>query len=62
MVRSIVGTLVEVGRGSAQTKVGPAEVLAAVDRRAAGRTAPAQGLFLLWVKYDGPGDEAIDEE
>jgi tRNA pseudouridine38-40 synthase len=51
MVRSIVGTLVEVGRG-ARDEGWPSEVLAAVDRRAAGRTAPAHGLFLLWVKYD----------
>lgn len=51
MVRNIVGTLVLVGRGSRPISW-PAEVLAAQDRRAAGMTAPAQGLFLLWVKYD----------
>jgi tRNA pseudouridine38-40 synthase len=50
MVRSIVGTLVEVGRG-VRTEVWPAEVLAARDRRAAGMTAPAQGLFLVSVQY-----------
>lgn len=50
MVRSIVGTLVEVGRG-AQAESWPAEVLAALDRRVAGKTAPPQGLFLVRVDY-----------
>lgn len=50
MVRVIVGTLVEVGKGT-QPTTWPAEVLAAKDRRAAGVTAPAQGLFMLWVEY-----------
>jgi tRNA pseudouridine38-40 synthase len=51
MVRAIVGTLIEVGRG-AKPESWVAEVLAARDRSAAGRTAPPQGLFLLWVSYD----------
>jgi tRNA pseudouridine38-40 synthase len=51
MVRAIVGTLVEVGRG-AQPIEWPAQVLAAADRSAGGPTAPAHGLFLLWVKYE----------
>lgn len=50
MVRAIVGTLVEVGRG-AQSPDWVAEVLAAADRGAAGPTAPPQGLFLVEVKY-----------
>lgn len=50
MVRAIVGTLVDVGRG-AQTEVWPAEVVAAMDRKAAGATAPPQGLFLVYVRY-----------
>ncbi len=50
MVRSIVGTLTEVGRG-AQPERWPAEVLAARDRRAAGPTAPPHGLFLVHVTY-----------
>lgn len=54
MVRTIVGTLIEVGRGA--RPVGwPAEALAAQDRRAAGRTAPPQGLFLLRVDYPPEG-------
>jgi tRNA pseudouridine38-40 synthase len=50
MVRTIVGTLVEVGRG-VRGESWPAEVLAARDRKAAGQTAPAHGLFLLRVDY-----------
>ena len=55
MVRAMVGTLVEVGRG-ARSEAWPAEVIAAGDRRVAGMTAPAQGLFLVRVDYkDAPG-------
>jgi tRNA pseudouridine38-40 synthase len=51
MVRSITGTLVEVGKGKwPPEKV--AEVLAAEDRREAGPTAPPQGLFLVRVRYE----------
>jgi tRNA pseudouridine38-40 synthase len=50
MVRSIVGTLVDVGLGK-RTPESLATVLAARDRSAAGKTAPAQGLFLVRVDY-----------
>jgi tRNA pseudouridine38-40 synthase len=50
MVRAIVGTLVEVGRGTRDV-AWPAEVLAACDRTRAGQTAPPQGLFLVRVAY-----------
>ena len=50
MVRNIVGTLVEVGKG-ARNEDWPAEVQRARDRRRAGRTAPALGLFLVLVRY-----------
>jgi tRNA pseudouridine38-40 synthase len=50
MVRTIVGTLVEVGAGT-RSMEWPAAVLAAHDRRAAGQTAPPQGLFLVSVSY-----------
>jgi tRNA pseudouridine38-40 synthase len=55
MVRAIVGTLVEVGRG-ARGEAWVAQVLAAQDRRAAGPTAPPQGLFLVRVDYDSIDD------
>ena len=50
MVRAIVGTLVEVGRGAKQEDW-PGEVLAAKQRSMAGPTAPPQGLFLVSVEY-----------
>jgi tRNA pseudouridine38-40 synthase len=50
MVRAIVGTLVEVGRGG-EPETWPAEVLAARNRSAGGPTAPPQGLFLVRVEY-----------
>ena len=51
MVRSIVGTLVDVGRGKT-TFSKFKEIFAAQDRRKAGMTAPAEGLFLIEVKYN----------
>lgn len=50
MVRAIVGTLVEVGKG-ARDVAWPGEVLAHCDRRTAGQTAPPLGLFLVCVEY-----------
>jgi tRNA pseudouridine38-40 synthase len=50
MVRNIVGSLVEVGRGK-RPPSWIAEVLAARDRRVAGPTAPAHGLTLVEVSY-----------
>ncbi|HEX2476367.1 MAG TPA: tRNA pseudouridine(38-40) synthase TruA [Lacipirellulaceae bacterium] len=51
MVRTIVGTLVEVGTGACDLNW-PAAVLAACDRRQAGQTAPPHGLFLVSVSYE----------
>ena len=53
-VRNMVGTLAQVGRGRwPPDAVG--EVLRACDRSAAGPTAPAAGLCLVSVHYDGGG-------
>lgn len=50
MVRSIVGTLVEIGRGR-RPSTWIDDLLASRDRHLAGRTAPALGLFLVTVRY-----------
>lgn len=50
MVRNIVGSVVEVGRG-ARSPAWLGEVLASRDRRRAGPTAPAHGLTLVRVMY-----------
>lgn len=50
MVRIIMGTLLQVGRG----KIAPlevAEILSSRDRTRAGPTVPPQGLYLLSVRY-----------
>jgi tRNA pseudouridine38-40 synthase len=50
MVRNIVGTLAEIGRG----KIPPGrmrEILESCDRKKAGQTAPANGLFLERIDY-----------
>jgi tRNA pseudouridine38-40 synthase len=52
MVRAIAGTLINVGRGYWPVSQ-VAQILQAEDRRAAGPTAPAQGLFLMRVTYAG---------
>ncbi|HNP69583.1 MAG TPA: tRNA pseudouridine(38-40) synthase TruA [Kouleothrix sp.] len=50
MVRNIVGTLLPVG-GNRRGNDDLAAVLASRDRRRAGRTAPAHGLYLMSVSY-----------
>jgi tRNA pseudouridine38-40 synthase len=50
MVRNIVGTLVDVGRGRIP-RGGVRDLLLLGDRRQAGVTAPAHGLFLWGVSY-----------
>ncbi len=55
MVRIMVGTLVEVGRGQRPAKEIP-DILEALDRSRAGCMAPAEGLFLEEVYYpEGEG-------
>ncbi len=50
MVRNLVGTFLQVGKGSLQADDIPA-ILAAKNRSAAGATAPASGLYLVSVEY-----------
>ena len=58
MVRAIVGTLVEIGRG-ARPVTFMQEVIQSRNRAVGGPTAPPEGLFLVSVAYDGePFDSA----
>ena len=50
MVRAVVGTLFDIGRGK-QTKEDLARIIAEHDRRSAGQSAPAEGLFLTHIEY-----------
>ena len=50
MVRNLVGTMIDVGRGQLALEEIP-RILAARDRSEAGPTAPARGLFLHSVDY-----------
>ena len=50
MVRALVGTMIDVGRGFTP-QAAFAEIMAAKDRRKAGMAAPPQGLFLEEVVY-----------
>jgi tRNA pseudouridine38-40 synthase len=50
MVRSIVGMLVEIGRGE-KPPIWAQEVLQARDRRVSAPTAPPQGLYFVVVEY-----------
>ncbi|MEP7147506.1 MAG: tRNA pseudouridine(38-40) synthase TruA, partial [Acidobacteriota bacterium] len=51
MVRSIIGTLIEVGRGEKDFDTIQTAIVAG-DRSLAGKTAPANGLTLLKVDYE----------
>lgn len=53
MVRSIVGTMIEIGFGKMDLKEFE-EIINAKDRCKAGKSAPAKGLFLTKIEY--PGD------
>ncbi len=53
MVRIIVGTLVDIGLGQIDADDVP-EILVSRDRRNAGKTAPAHGLYLHWIRYRPP--------
>lgn len=58
MVRIIVGTLIRVGRGFYEPEQ-VREILEAKNRKAAGVTAPPQGLMLVRIDY-GEGREASE--
>lgn len=49
MVRIIVGTMVDIGRGKITESLD--EIIKSKDRKRAGHTAPPQGLFLKEVRY-----------
>ncbi len=51
MVRNLVGTMVDIGRGSLAVE-DLAAILASRDRSQAGPTAPASGLYLRAVEYE----------
>lgn len=55
MVRSIAGTLVDVGTGKTSVE-GFLDIIGAKDRQRAGRKAPAGGLFLVRVFYEEDGE------
>jgi len=50
MVRIIAGTLIYVGMGKLQESEIPG-IIAGLDRTKAGKTAPAQGLYLMEIYY-----------
>ncbi len=50
MVRNIVGTLVEVGRGRYKPEK-VEKILKACNRSSAGPIAPPHGLCLMWIRY-----------
>lgn len=60
MVRNLVGTLVDVGRGK-RTPEEFAAVLAGGDRKKAGMTAPAHGLYLVAVHYGSKGESPSEK-
>jgi tRNA pseudouridine38-40 synthase len=60
MVRAIVGTLVEIGRGAADAEL-MRTLLAAGTRAGAGPTAPASGLCLTTVSYNEPAAEVATQ-
>ena len=55
MVRKIVGTLIEVGKGRLAPTDIP-EIFAARDRSRSGPTVPPEGLYLVALEYPDPAD------
>jgi tRNA pseudouridine38-40 synthase len=59
MVRNLVGTMLDVGRGQLHLEDIP-RIIAARARSAAGPTAPARGLFLHSVEYPNTEETATN--
>ncbi len=60
MVRIVIGTLVELGQSQANSSTSDGAdymrgILNCKERAKAGKTAPAEGLCLEWVRYEGNG-------
>ena len=60
-VRNIIGSLAQIGLGRWPVEQ-MATVLAARDRRLAGQTAPADGLYFMRVDYDSAFSSHLDQE
>jgi len=58
MVRNLVGTMLDVGRGQLPLQAVPA-ILASRSRAEAGPTAPARGLFLHSVEYEAGDRQSV---
>ena len=61
MIRKIVGTLLEVGRG----KLAPSDIpklFEAKDRSRSGSTVPPEGLYLMSIEYPDPADSLANTE
>ncbi len=61
MVRNLVGTMVDVGRGSLPVAEMP-RILASRDRAQAGPTAPASGLYLVEVLYPTVAEALVPDQ
>ncbi len=60
MVRAIVGTLLDIGRGRLEVE-DFRRIIQARDRRAATFSAPAQGLFLVDIEYPDNIEKLLDK-
>ena len=61
MVRKMVGTLIEVGRGNRAPGDIP-KLFEAKDRSRSGPTVPPEGLYLMGIEYPDPADSLANTE
>ena len=61
MVRAIVGTLIEVGRGKLSIE-DVRHIIEAKDRCKAGESVPGKALFLVDIRYDAHSDTTNKED